>query len=220
VFEIHAFEGVACLAQRDIERDAMGHGGGRLFHRRQHAVDFGGVDFARQRGHRQGAHHVVELRQVARPVEVAQLVHRRRGEPPHRADAGFDQLRQHEVGDIGHVLAMVAQGRHLDGQAGQAVEQAVVEFPGRHHGVEAAAAGAHQPRAAALDAVEQQGQAFLLKARELGNFRQVECAVAKRLDKAQWIGHQPRAVLDLDPGAGGLVQEIRTDFKTTAGLPL
>ena len=192
--------------------------GAGLLHRGEHPVDVDGVDFARQRSDRQRAHHVVELRQVARPVEVAQLVQGGRRESPHRADAGLDQLRQHEVGDLGHVFAMLAQGRHLDGQAGQTVIQPAVEFARRHHGVEAAAGGAHQARAAAFDAVEQQSQALLLQTRQFAGIGQIEGAVAERLDKAQRVGHQARAILDFDPRTGGLVQEMGADLEAAAGF--
>ena len=108
VFEIHALEGIARFAQRDVERNAVRHRRCGQFHRGEHAADVGGVDLIRQRGNRQGAHHVAELRQIARPVEVAQLVQGRRGQPPHRADAFFHQLCQHEIGDIGYVFTVVA----------------------------------------------------------------------------------------------------------------
>jgi len=136
----------------------MGHGRGRLFHRREHALT------SRRRFRSKG-----RLRRACAPrVSCGRLPANRscaagscrRGEPPHRADAGFDQLRQHEVGNVGHVLAMIAQGRHLDGQAGQTIEQTAFEFAGRDHGVEAATAGAHQPRAAAFDAVDSRPRPF------------------------------------------------------------
>ena len=80
-----------------------------------------------QGGQRQRFHCVVELRQIAGPVFIAQKIQRRGAEMALGRLPGFNQPRQYLPGEIGNIFAVFAQAGHRQRQAIDRLKQPGIE---------------------------------------------------------------------------------------------
>src|SRR5690606_18632311 len=107
VLEVEPIESLPRLAIRPVHRDLRRYRRGRP--RLKHALHVVQPDLLRQGRKREILHHVLELGEVARPRMVAQGVEGSDRQAARRAALGLHELREHQGGEVGHVLRDLPQ---------------------------------------------------------------------------------------------------------------
>src|SRR6185503_18851787 len=134
----------------------------------EHAFDVIELDLLVERAERQILHHALELGQVAGPDVVAQRVERGDREAPRWTGARLHHLREHERGEVGHILGEFAQRRQAQRELGEPRPQVGIELVLLRQGPYVERRKRHQPHLVLLGARQEELEAALLAARQPG----------------------------------------------------
>ena len=210
ILEISALESVARLAQRLIECQHLLRRFVRGFGQRtRHVVR---ADLVCVRGLRQSAHHAFQLRNVARPVEIAQHIQCSGGKLPRRDFFRLNHAVEYQTSNFRDVLAVLAQAGHGNRHRRQQFVELRVKCALGGHVGERARGAAHHARVVAGYLGEQHQHAPLFRARQARHIVYKQRAVTRLIQKLNRLLGQLRGSFRHHPWRIARVQHARTDL--------
>ena len=234
VLEVDSFEGLARLAQRQLEKPRRNFRRDRRSRRQRSLAEqtahvlCGNLAFDRER---EIGHDVVQMVEISGPVRGRKRRHRGRLQSTDRSLTRRNVAPQ-PVDERGKILAPLSQRRKHDRSDRKTCEQPGIESPFRGEITQLLTAGTNQHGVVLFDLGQQKGEPFLLCLGIAADLRAVKRAIARFLEKRQptlWrvVGLLGRDVprWDSDPRTGPrdimgmtLVASLLTKVLTAAAL--